>query len=290
LDELKAAIQKSCADPKLTVPFYSCFVGETNGLAKQLAELGVNTEGYSGSCTFPKDKDTGEYLLPGGKDGAEIKKFPAIGGGGGEFKKPERLRRREPRETFGENISRVITGTDGETWCTYGDGVEFETVLIATDENGTEVETTEIEETTSGNETETKTKTKTGESEASESAQGESYDSVTVTEATPATPVTAEAVPEETTTTPETPPTAEKVPEQPTTPETPTTAEKPEEPTTPETPTTTEKPEEPTTPETPTTTEKPEEPTSEIPDTIFVKPRSRCLRESLQASRSRTKW
>ncbi len=252
LQELKEAIRKNCADPKLTVSFYSCFVGETNGLAKQLAELGIKTEGFSGSCTFPKDKDTGEYLLPSGKDGAEIKEFPAIGGGGGEFKKPDKVRRREPGYPFGEQISHVLTATDGETWCEYGDGVAIETEIVETDQYGTPVEIVEETTTTAG---QIATRLESSSTESSGTAEGEQQvDQAKSREDGPEVP----GVPADTRSEGQTPE-PEKEPEPPKTP--PEVSELPEAPP----------------PKAPETEDVPEEPTSPIPDTIFVKAKEEVL-------------
>jgi len=136
----------------------------------------------------------------------------------------------------------VFTATDGEVWCTYGDGVGEQTTLIEIP-----IEIPVAEETPPPSE----------ETPVEPEIPMTPEVAITPTGPIPETPTVAETVPEEPPTTPETPQTTEKVPEEP--------------PTTPV-------PEEPTTPETPETTEKvPEEPTSPIPDTIFVKAKEAVL-------------
>jgi hypothetical protein len=171
----------------------------------------------------------------------EVKEVEGGGGGGVPREKPgsKPLRRWTP--LFPESW-KISTGTDGETWCTYGDGNGAETSIALTDESGVSV------------------------LELLETLDTELEQVATLLESMPATPPETPPPPEETTEpTPETPTVAETAPEQPLN--------------TPETPPTTENlPEEPTTPETPPTTEKvPEEPTSPIPDTIFVKAKESVL-------------
>jgi hypothetical protein len=267
LDQLRQAIKKNCPDPTQTVTFYSCFVGEKNGLAKQLSELGISTAGYSGSCTFPKDKDTNEYLLPEGKHGAEATKFPALGGGGGEFKKPERLRRREPGRPFGETISYVHTAIDSEKWCEYRDGVATQTALITTDQDGPSTEiseeattvgvtTTQLE--TGSQETSAETQSQIDQSQAAvDQAQGADI-GATVSERKVSEPASEDAPPDQSN---ETQPAD-------------TPKEKPgEEPATP----TVSDPSSPSTPATSEDSQQPAEPESSIPDTIFVKAKTAVL-------------
>ena len=188
----------------------------------------------------------------------EVKEVEGRGGGGQPGEKPgsKPLRRWTP--LFPESW-KISTGTDGETWCTYGDGNGEETSIALTDENGVSVD------------------------ELIETLDSELEQVATLLESMPPAPPETPRPTEDVTTPSEQPPVTETVPEKPTTPpETPTTTEKvPEQPTTPpETPPTAEKPpEKPTTPpETPPVTENvPEEPTSEIPDTIFVKAKEEVL-------------
>jgi hypothetical protein len=67
-----------------------------------------------------------------------------------EFKKDRFVGRWEPGagQLFGETIS-VVTGTDNEVWCTYGDGVGLDTTITETDEYGVPLELITSEETIS---------------------------------------------------------------------------------------------------------------------------------------------
>ena len=167
-----------------------------------------------------------------GKEGTGLKtpaKNSAGQGSGGDIQEPlyaskidcpppqEIIEQTEIRERMPVEINSVITATDSEAWCTYGDGIGLDTTITQTDENGTPITVALAEETTT-------------------TPGGKPTEPV----GTPIVPETppAEATPSEPTS--ETPPVTQEEPEQP--PETPKVAE----PLPPETPELTEKvPEEP---------------------------------------------
>lgn len=241
--------EKGVVEDKPTVTFNTCWAGKADdGIAEQVAKEGVQTEGWTGSCKFPVDEKTGKGEPPRAgtgeeESGSKLEKFER-----NEAKSQSMVIPGRPGESY------AVTGTDGEAWCTYGDGVGIETTLIITDESGTPIEIATAEETPPPSEgTPVEPKTPTPPEVA-----------ITPTEPTPETPTVAKKVPEQPPSTP-----TETVPEQPpSTPETPPTTEN-----VPEQPPTT-----PETPETPEVTEQvPEEPTSPIPDTIFVKAKEAVL-------------
>jgi hypothetical protein len=196
----------------------------------------------------------------------EVKEVQGGGGGGKPTEKPgsKPLKRWTP--LFPESW-KISTGTDGESWCTYGDGNNTETAISLTDDSGAPVvallETldaeiekiaTLLESTPQG----PMTPPETPEA-PSETGNGSppAPDISSEPAITPETQEPVESTPGETPTIPEKPDRAEKEPEQPPTPpEERETAEKP--------------PEETAIPE-----QKPEEP---IPDTIFVKAKESVLR------------
>ena len=232
-------------DDKPTVTFDTCWAGKADdGVAEQVAKQGVQTEGWTGSCKFPYDEKTRTGERPragtGEEDlGSKLEKFERTeaktrsGTKTGQKEKRPRKRvtslypeRPVSRRPFTETT--VVTGTDSETWCSYGDGVEMDTTLIANDEDGTPIEVTTSEETTTSEPMRTASEETTTSEEATTTSEATSEG----TPATPGTPKVAKGPPEETRTltefTPETPKVTEGQPEQPpTTPETPKVTETP---------------------------------------------------------------